>query len=294
MNPNDQPLYSEGTQLVEKMVKVNEQVSLRIFSFTPAKEAGKIPFVLIGGLATLIDSLGSILYELSSDFTVHYIETRDKASAQISGHVQYDIETMGIDIAFIIKILGLEKDNYAIMGYSMGATIVADCYRFLDSKPRYIFLLEPTPVFHYPSWSLFLIRWLGIPFSGGLKRFAKWYLSRYIINKKEDNEMAVISSRTLDEADPKKLASTILDIAGYKSWDKLDSIRKPTLIIGTSKDQLHEAEDIARMVSGIANCSYIDLETNKRSHSAELVQIIRSYIKQDDMLNSKQISQSDL
>ena len=90
--------------------------------------------------------------------------------------------------------------------------------------------------------------------------------------------MAVISSQSLDNADPAKLRNTILAISGYSVWEKLHNIDCPALIVGTSKDHLHVPEEITRMATEIKNCTYIDLETNLRTHSIEMAQLIRQYV----------------
>jgi len=277
MKQDNQPVFFEGVQCSEHYYMINEQVSLKVIKYVPDSASRNIPVVMVGGLSTIIESLQNIIGELTRDFPVYYIETREKASSKIYGNVPYDIETIGKDIAAIIRMLGMEQDKYIMMGYSFGATAIADCYRFIESRPRCLIFMEPTPVFHYPAWGLQLIRWSG-PFFFLLKPFAKLYLSRFVINTSEDNEMAVISSETLDHADPRKLRNTILAISGYLIWDRLESIDCPVLIIAASKDHLHVHSEITRMKSMIKKCAYIDLETNKRTHSAEMAHVIRKYV----------------
>ena len=278
MNQDYQEYCSEGAHCTARMLQITEQVSLRVFSFTPASPGGNMPIVIVSGLSTILESFRQILLELTRDFTVHYIETREKQSSQIRGQVQYDIETLGQDIVSIVQTLGLEDNQYALMGYSFGASAIADGYLNLISKPRYILFMQPTPVFHYPQWSLLLIKWLGVPLFPVMKPVAKWYISRFRINKKEDPEMAVISGRALDNADPRKLRNTIMAISKYEAWDKLGAIQCPTLIVATSKDSLHIHDEIIRMVSLIKNSSVVDLETSDRTHGAEMASIIKNFV----------------
>lgn len=279
MKENYQSYCREGSHCTERLFQVNEQVGLHAICFTPAVIPGNDPVILIGGLATILESLREIIFELTKDFPVFYVETREKTGAEIKGKVQYDIETLGMDIAKITGMLGVAGGRYILMGYSLGATIIADCYRNLDIKPRCMVFMEPTPVFHYPGWSLPVIKWLGLPLYSLLKPFAKWYLYKFRIITDEDPEMAVISFRALDQANPEKLKNVILAIAGYKVWDRLIEIDCPVLIIATTKDHLHVLEETNRMVAMIQNCSYIDMETNQRTHSAEMGVVARNYIQ---------------
>jgi hypothetical protein len=117
-----------------------------------------------------------------------------------------------------------------------------------------------------------------MPVNGLLKPLAKWYIGNFYVNRKEDNEMYLISSRAIDNAEPRRLKKTILSIASYTVWDKLEFIDSPTLIVATSLDGLHVHDDVTRMASTIKGAKYIDLENNKRTHSPELAFVIRDYL----------------
>ena len=119
---------------------------------------------------------------------------------------------------------------------------------------------------------------LNLPLLYFMKPVVKWYIRQFRINRKEDMEMYLISARSLDSAHPIRLRKTALGIAGYKIWDKLEYLTCPTLVIGTSKDHFHSHDDVKRVTGTLKNCTYIDLENNRRTHSAELGIVIRQYI----------------
>jgi pimeloyl-ACP methyl ester carboxylesterase len=277
----------EGSAGKKYWITIDEQVSLCVFEFKPLAVTGNVPIVIVSGLVTMIGSFETILAGLSKIHPVYYVETRDKTSSRLQDKVDFDIETMGKDIAFVIKTLGLEDQRYVLFGFSMGATIITDCVRFLDSKPLCMILMEPTPEFHYPGWSLFLIRWLTLPFYKTLASFAKWYLTKFHINKNEDNEMAVISSQSIDNADPEKIRNVILAIAGYKVWERIADVKCPSLVIGTSKDGFHMDREVKQMLALLPKGSFIDLETNERTHSNEMVTVTINYIKSVIEINNQ-------
>jgi pimeloyl-ACP methyl ester carboxylesterase len=268
----------ESAACTVRMLPVHEQVSLRVISFKPTAPSGSLPLVMVSGLSTVIESFRGVLTELTKDFEVHYVETREKPSSQLKGKVEFDIETTGKDLVAVVRSLSLEERNYVLIGYSLGATAAADCFSHLTPKPHCLLLIEPAPVFHFPPWSLFLIRWFGVSLFPLLRCFVNWYIRNVIVNKTEDPEMALIAARALNQADPRKLRSSVLAIAGYQVWDKLSHINCPTLVVCVSKDRLHVHEDITRMVRSIKGCSELDMETNERSHSAEMGHAIRAYI----------------
>ncbi len=272
---NYQQYCYPGSTYQVQMVSVNDAVRLRLISFKPAQLSLYYPILMIGGLATVIDNFQPLLYALTKDFEVHYLDTREKPTSQLPKNAAFDMETIGLDIVSVIKSLGFVHNKYLLLGYSFGATVIIDCYRHLIIKPNIIILLSPTATFKYPSWSLQLMRLFLNVKKGVLKPLAKWYIGNFYVNKKEDNEMYLISSRAIDNADTVKLKKVILAIAYYTVWDKLRFIDGNCLIVATSKDGLHVHKEINKMAGSIKNCNYLDLETNKRTHGAEMAAVIR-------------------
>jgi homoserine acetyltransferase len=82
----------------------------------------------------------------------------------------------------------------------------------------------------------------------------------------------------LDAADPWKLKKAALAFSRYTVWDILKTIEYPILIIGASKDILHEPVNLHKMVKMMRNATYLDMETNERTHSEEMVKKMRKYI----------------
>jgi pimeloyl-ACP methyl ester carboxylesterase len=266
-----------GTHCSEQMFKTDECVSLRVIHFKPIALSPYPPVVMVVGLATVIESFQDIIGELTRDFEVYYVETREKSSSRLSGKVKYDMKTVARDITSIINLLQLPVDQYILFGYSYSAAIIVEAYPYLKPKPICLLLLSPTPSFYYPRWSLAIIQ-VAVPFYGVLKPIAKWYLGNFVINRKEDNDMYLFTSRALDRADPRKLKNAILGVAGHTVWESLKSIDCSTLIVDTSSDGIHLHHDIMRMTNSIKRSTYIDMQNSKRTHGAELTIEIKDYL----------------
>ena len=74
------------------------------------------------------------------------------------------------------------------------------------------------------------------------------------------------------------MKKAVLALAKYTIWEKLGAITCPVLIVGASKDKLHEPENLKKMTSLLPNAKYIDLETNRRTHSKEVVGALKKFI----------------
>jgi pimeloyl-ACP methyl ester carboxylesterase len=266
-----------GTHYSEQWLSVTGNVTLKVVVFTPSAGSKYNPVIFIAGLASMIEGFQKTLIELTRDFQVYYVDTRERSSSRISGKVSFDMETFSSDISSVVTMLGLEDKKYSMFGYSLGATVIVDAQRYLGSKPDCALLLEPNATFNYPRISLAFMR-LNLPLFYLMKPLVKAYIRQFRINRKEDNDMYLISARSLDNAHPRRLRKTVLGIASYKIWDKLEYVTCPTLVVGTSKDHFHSHDDVKRMIDNLKDCTYIDLENNRRTHSAELGIVIRKYI----------------
>jgi pimeloyl-ACP methyl ester carboxylesterase len=266
----------ERARATEQMVQVDASVSLRVVSYEPKKPIGNIPVVLLGGLSTLLESLGGIIYGLSAEFPIHYIETREKSTSLIQGDVPFTMDVHVQDVIAVLQFLNLAENQFDVLSYSLGGAIVLSGFHRLN--PRKILLLEPSPTFQYPSWSLKLIR---STLHLNLTRFrfvANWYMRNVVIDKRNDPEMVRISAQALNHADPWKLRRCILAIAGFTVWESLKCVHCPVLLLAASKDKMHHPDEISRMVATLPNCRYVDLETNRRSHSPEATELICSFL----------------
>jgi homoserine acetyltransferase len=89
----------------------------------------------------------------------------------------------------------------------------------------------------------------------------------------------ITNSTKNDAADPAKLKPAVLALAQYAVWPVLRDIPYPALIIGASKDKLHEPDNLKKIVEMLPDAVYVDMETNKRTHSREMVEHIRTYFR---------------
>ena len=191
------------------------------------------------------------------------------------------MDDFSTDLAIVTERLFNNGNQYVIFGYSMGAAIVMDGFPKMKHKPLSLILLSPTASFEYPKWSLFLMRhslWMK---SGWMKWVGKWYMGRFVVNRKEDPDMYAISMKAIDSADPPKVKKTILAIHDYKIWDKLEKIKCKTLVVATSKDGIHVKDEVEKIAAMIPGAEYLDLETNDRTHGPEMSKLVMGFLNQD-------------
>jgi len=266
------------TGIKEEMIPVADNVSLRVISFTPAEDRKNPPVIFVAGWITLISAWKHVLMEMTKDFPVYYIETREKISSRVEGKVEYGVENIGKDIVTLISHFDLKEKQYILFGSSLGASAILNCCRFLDRDPLCLVLIGPNAVFRVPRFGKVIIRFFPPRLFLIIKPIVKWYLKTFRLDIKSDYEQYEKYCTNIDAADPWKLKKAIMKLWNWEGWDLLPAIEYPTLIAGASKDSLHEPENLKKMVSMLKNATYVDLETNKGTHSKEMVEQMRKYI----------------
>ena len=266
------------TGIKEEMIPVADNVSLRVISFTPVKDRNNPPVMFVAGWITLISAWKHVLLEMTKDFPVYYIETREKISSRAERKVNYGVEDIGKDIVTLISHFDLKEKQYILFGSSLGASAILNCCRFLDRDPQCLVLIGPNAVFRVPRFGKVIIRFFPPRLFLIIKPIVKWYLKTFRLDIKSDYEQYEKYCTNIDAADPWKLKKAIMKLWNWEGWDLLPEIEYPTLIAGASKDSLHEPENLKKMVSMLKNATYVDLETNKGTHSKEMVEQMRKYI----------------
>ena len=95
---------AEGTNIKEEMVDVSGNVSLKLITFNPQQPSNNPIIVFIPGWISTIDGWKDVLVEITKDFTIYYLETREKSSSQIKDKVEFSVEEIGKDIATLINL----------------------------------------------------------------------------------------------------------------------------------------------------------------------------------------------
>lgn len=271
---------SENTIIQESYLQVQPEVQVLVIHFRPSKETDNPTVIFVAGWVTQIIAWKEVLQEMTKDFSVIYLETREKISSRIQGQVKFDVESIGKDIIAVVDHFNLQENSYLLFGSSLGATAIVDAVRWLKQKPLCLVLVGPNAHFRVPRLGLWIIRAFYPGFYLVIKPVVKWYLRTFRLDIEHDYAQYQKYCRALDAADPWKLKPAVLALSTYEIWPYLTYVQCPTLIIGAEKDKLHEPDNLRKIVHSLPNCRYIDLETNQETHSQKMVKYLREFIHQ--------------
>jgi pimeloyl-ACP methyl ester carboxylesterase len=269
---------ADGANYKIEFIDVSENVSLRLITFSQPKPSKKPPIVFVPGWVSQISGWLKVLLEMTREYKVYYIETREKISSIVKEDVEYTIEEMGKDVIKVLEHLEIKDKKYYLFGSSLGGTIILDLWRFLETKPLCLILVGPNAEFRVPKSWHYIVTIFYPPLYKLLKPTVKWYLRTFRMNIESDFAQYEKYSEALDSADPWKLKKAVLSVEKYKVWDLLNDIHTPTLIFTASKDKLHEPENLKRMAETMQNATIVDLETNSGTHSREMFYEMNSYL----------------
>jgi pimeloyl-ACP methyl ester carboxylesterase len=266
-----------GAHCSEQYFLVRPGISLRVVSFEPPHESTLPTIFFVPGWISLMSAWREVLRDLTRDFRIDYIETREKSSSRVQITARYGVEDIARDIAHVVSVLAREN-GFVLLGSSLGATALIESCRFLKKKPRSLVLIAPNAEFRVPPLGLLIVRISSPSLYAIIKPVITWYLRTFRLDLKTDYAQYAKYCGSLDAADPWKLKKAAIAFSDYQIWGALRSVSMPVLVFGASKDVLHKPEHLKRMVSSLEQVTEIDLETNKRTHSAEMVSYLRRFL----------------
>ena len=216
---------------------------------------------------------------MSKDFEIYYIETREKSSAKHTKEQKISIQNIGDDISKAVQLNNLENKKFIALGSSMGATVILDALAENKLNPLVAVLIGPNIEFNIPWFLMGAIALIPNQLYAMIRPFAKWYMKRKYIDMESDSKQYHKYSYVLDNIHFGRTRRSALSFKKYSFKDKIDKIRKRILVFSGKKDILHNYEQTLDMVKRIENATLINLETNDRTHSAEMVGEMRAYLK---------------
>ena len=277
-------LFSGDLPPIKKMISLKTGVTLRVFTF-PAQEPqeGYPDILLVPGWISVMDGWAEVLREMRKDFTIHYVETREKKSSLVVSDSGMGVADIAADLRQVIVELDMPDKRFVLLGSSLGATAILDMLTgFPEKKPMALVLINPNARFRDPLVWKIIISLFYPPFYVLLKPVIKWYLRVFRMKVSADRAQYDKYCHALDLADPVKLKKAAMSLWSYRVWGKLESVAVPALVIGASQDSLHEPESIERMVTLLPDVKYVDMHTNTETHSREMVAEVRRFLAELD------------
>ena len=269
---------ASGTKYSHRYISGEKGVKLFLIHFKPKIKSNFPPVIFIPGWGSIIDSWEVVLKEMTKDFEVYYLETREKSSSIHITEKPLTIQSLGDDLPYVLSELNLINKSYVLLGSSLGATVILDSISKNKVSPTLSILIGPNAEFNIPSLWLMIARLTPPFFFYILRPIIKWYMKKKYLDMNSDPKQYYKYAKSLDQASPSRLRRSALNFSSYKIWDQLNKINQKVLILAGSKDIMHDYKNTLRISEKLSNSELIDMETNNKTHSKEMVSKIRKFI----------------
>mgnify|MGYP001826020612 CR=1 FL=1 len=278
------PISAHHATYSEQRIHASEEVSLRVVSWQPKNNDAGAPIVFVAGWVSIVTGWAEFLHALTRKHPVHYIETREKKSAEIRKDRprtdDFRMERFSEDLISICSRLPIDMEKAIVSGSSLGATVLLEALKHERLKAKGVFLVGPACEFHVP----FALRWMPYLFPSPayhvVKHFIVWYFRKFRVNVEKEPEQMRRYQNTILSAHPQRIKLSGRAFMHYQVWPELETVKAPTRIACASTDKLHASDDMTRMAETIQTADLLPCESNKYMHSAPLADDVCRFISE--------------
>ncbi|NHJ85902.1 MAG: hypothetical protein FK734_10600 [Asgard group archaeon] len=260
----------------ERYITVSDGSQIRVLlSKAPIDAHNGFTFVLVAGWNTVVPGWDEVLLEAMKDFDIVYIETREKGSSKVVKKAKFNIDRFSSDIQEVIETLLIDQKKMIVFCSSFGTINTAHGLGSKKFESFLTYFVGPVHRLEMPRGSRIYMYLVPNSFLKITKPIWLWWIRK---KKSEDPEQAAKYIRALEEADVKKWRATAYANAWDDFLDMYEKIEIRNYIVGMEQDKMHERGISMRIHERMKNSTYIDLETNKRTHSAEMIKVVRQHL----------------
>jgi len=264
----------------ERIIRVSDDLSLRVFIWEPANKSSKIPILMVPGWGSVFEGWRPLVSEWVQGRKIIYIETREKASAIFDNKMKqkdFIINEYIEDIEKIIEKLQRENeldDNFHLFSSSLASTIIIHGLQEKKISGKSSIFLAPNQKFRFPLWAKILIK-LPLPkFTlKWLIKIAIWAVER----KVEEEGQKIRYRRTLLSQNYERIRYSARYLMGYSLPEDLSNIEIPCAILTADSDKLHGMKDVEFISRKVTNMRVISIPSNQYAHQAEALNEIESF-----------------
>ncbi len=277
----DYIMKAKFEELSEEMyIKVSDGSEIRVL-LSKANEKSKNGYTIcfIAGWNTVVPGWDAVLLEAMKDFHIIYIETREKGSSRLVKKTKSTPERLASDVQEVFAQLDVDEEKLIVFTSSFGVFVAGSGLADKKFNPFLNIFLGPSWKFNMPTGTRYIMYVLPNILYGISKPIWKWWIRKF---KSEDPEQAAKYIRAIDEADVAKWRSAAYGFAFWNYREMYERINSFVVVVGMEKDKMHKSKEAKDISELLKNSTYIDLGTNKNTHSANMAIAIRELVSKYD------------
>ncbi len=266
---------------VPKFYTMRDGAQIRVLEFNLAENPSEYVIVLIPGFLTVFQSWQRVMELLTPKYKVLYLETREKVTCYVPKKLARKIRLtiMAQDLKEVFEQLNFKEQKYLVLTSSLSGNIMTEALANKWLNPTGNIMVGPSVAVHV---SLFVVIMSAL-IPNFIKKAVmvpsiKWYMKRFYVDVKAEPEQLDKYIRAFVEADLRRAMPLMRSFYRYSIWDMPSKIEVPTLLLGASADKMHAAQECLRTHELMPNSVYIDLGSNKATHSEPLIEELEKFI----------------
>jgi len=266
---------------VPKYYTMSDGTQIRVLEFDLAEKPNEYVIILIPGFLTVFQSWQRVMELLTPNYRVLYIETREKVSSNVPRKLERKIRLTDIahDLMDLFPQLDLDEQKFICLTSSLGGNVLTEALSKKWLNPTGAIMVGPAIEIHL---SLFVVVMSAI-IPNFIKKTImvpsiKWYMKRVYVNTDAEPEQLDKYIRAFEEANLRKAMPLMRRFYRYNIWDMPANVETPTLLLGASTDKMHAAQECLRTHELMLNSIYVDLGSNKATHSDPLIEELEKFI----------------
>ncbi len=260
----------------ERFFLASDGSEIRVLTSKPQEKPGNgYTLLLLPGWNTVVPGWDKVLMEATKDFDILYIESREKASSKLIKKPRNDPDRHSSDIQEVLNDFEIDQKKLIIFSSSFSVFFAADGLAQNKFDPFFTIFLGPSWRLNMPPITRYIMYVLPNFVLGPTKPIWRWWIRK---RKSEDPEQAAKYIRALDEASAKKWRTVAPKFAHVRFRYTYEKIENHIVVIGMETDKMHKAQESKDIANFLKNSTYIDMGTNKKTHSAEMTKEIRKLI----------------
>ena len=262
----------------ENFFLASDGSEIRVLTSKPQEKLSNgYTLLLLPGWNTVVPGWDKVLMEATRDFDILYLESREKGSSKLVKKPKNNPDRLSSDIQEVLNEFKINQKKLIIFSSSFSILFAADGLAKNKFESFLTIFLGPSWRLTMPPLTRYIMFVLPSSLLGPTRPIWRWWIKR---RKSEDPEQAAKYIRALEEADAKKWGTVAKRFAFVRFRDTYEKIEDHIVVIGMEKDKMHKAQEAKDISNLLKNSTYIDMETNKKTHSVEMVEEIRRLITQ--------------
>lgn len=266
-----------------KYFEMNDGAKVRILDFNFANNSSEYIVMLVPGFLTVFQGWQRVMELLTRNHRVLYFESREKPSSILPKQLikKITLHRMAEDLKEVAEQMKLDEQKYIILSSSTGGHITVEALSKKWLNPAGSVMVGPAIEFHV-QWYVAILSALVPQFlaKGVFKPIIRWWISLFYVNKKDEPEQLDKYIRALEDADMRRATPLFRRFYRYSAWDLPEKVTTPTLLLGASVDKMHATKECLKVHELMPNSIYVDLGSNKATHSDPLVKEMEKFEKQ--------------